>query len=145
MAEAAGEFCPALPGDGFYLFQRDAAGVVVDAQQGRVAVLDVGFFNAFLFFQRGNETLDTGVFFVGDFGEEEGDVELQFFHDEYYMNKIYLERMTGLISSTDAAFGFAGVNCQGTCRQTSRWFKKTGLLYGKLFCSHEPPIFCPNM
>jgi hypothetical protein len=85
VAEAASEFSPALPGNGFHFFQRDAAGVVVDAQQRRVAVLDVGFFDAFLFFQRGNETVNAKVFFVGDFREEEGDIEFEFFHDELFI------------------------------------------------------------
>ena len=74
------EFCPALPGDGFYhFFQRQAVRVVVDAEFGRLAVPTWAFSMPSFFFQRGDEAPTQASFFVGDFREEEGDFELEFF------------------------------------------------------------------
>ena len=54
----------------------------MDAQTGRLAILDVRLFDTVFFLQNGNEALHAAVFFVGDFGEEEGDVKLEFFHEK---------------------------------------------------------------
>jgi hypothetical protein len=51
----------------------------VDAQTGRLAVLDVRLFDTVFFLQNGNEALHAAVFFVGDFGEEGGMSSWSFF------------------------------------------------------------------